>query len=73
MKKIILWTINLTTIIIGFCFGMKWFNQLGLDYNSEGRYFDEMASVVYKEESIMVYGALTFFFVLIGVKTKSEI
>ena len=67
MKRIILWTINISSIIIGLFFGILWFNRLRLDYNLDGRYFDETASVVYYEESILVYGTLTLFFILIGI------
>ncbi len=67
MKKTILWTLNISTIIIGSFFGVIWFNRLGLEYNSEGRYFDQTALVVYQKEGVLVYGILTLFFAIIGI------
>ena len=67
MKKIILWTINIISILIGLFFGIIYFKRLGLDYNSEGKYFDEITLVVYDKDSILTYGTLTLIFVLIGL------
>lgn len=66
-SRIILWTLNISAIIIGLFLGIIWFNRLGLEYNSEGRYFDETISVVYEQDELLVYGILTLFFIIVGI------
>lgn len=67
MKRTILWTITIGSTTIGLFFGMLWFNRLRLDYNLYGKYFDETTLVVYDDDSILVYGLLALFVVLIGM------
>ncbi len=67
MKKIIFWTLTISTIVMGLFFGNIWFNRLGLEYNSKGRYFDEASSVVYEKNAMLVYGILTLLFIVIGI------
>jgi len=67
MKKIILWILNICTILIGLFFGLIWLNRLGMKYNSEGKYFDETTSVIIKKKGILVYGTLTLLFIIIGI------
>jgi len=59
MKKII-WTILttilfLTTLLIAWTF----INRLTINYNEEGRYFDEESMTVYNQQSVWVYGLFT--------------
>lgn len=54
------WTI---TIVLFFVF----FKRLGLSYNEEGNYFDEVACVVYHSQSIIFYGVLLFLMFIISV------
>ena len=67
MKKIILWFLNIASLILGIFVGIIWFNHLGLDYNSEGKYFDERNAVVYDRDGLFAYGILTLIFVLVGL------
>ena len=34
--------------------------RIGLSYNDEGRYFDEVNAVVYHQQAIVIYGLLLF-------------
>lgn len=67
MRKIIGWSIQIVSLILGLFFGSIWFNRYRLDYNSDGRYFDKMALVVYDQDKVFVYGLLVLFFLLIGL------
>lgn len=52
----------LSLVVLSFltiAFGVLWLNRIALPYNSEGRYFDEVSTVVYEEQSLIVYGLLT--------------
>ena len=40
---------------------------MNMDFNSEGRYFDEDLLVVYEEQSKMVYGFLSFLFLMLSL------
>lgn len=67
MKKIIfsilsLFIISITVIII-----ITYVKRLNMDFNLEGRYFDEDSLVVYEEQSKMVYGFLTFLFLMLSL------
>lgn len=62
----------LTTI-----FGWTFYIRIGMDYNSEGNYFDKNSLVVYKEQAVMIYGIISFILLtltlLITWKLKSNI
>lgn len=67
MKKFVfsilsLFTISITTILI-----ITFVKRLNMDFNSEGRYFDEDLLVVYEEQSKMVYGFLSFLFLMLSL------
>ena len=67
MKKFVfsilsLFTISITTILI-----ITFVKRLKMDFNSEGRYFDEDLLVVYEEQSKMVYGFLSFLFLMLSL------
>lgn len=67
MKKFVfsilsLFTISITTILI-----ITFVKRLNMDFNSEGRYFDEDSLVVYEEQSKMVYGFLSFLFLMLSL------
>lgn len=63
----------LLTIIFGWTF----YNRIGMDYNSEGNYFDKNSLVVYKEQAVMIYEIISFILLtltlLITCKLKSNI
>ena len=67
MKKNLRWSIPITSLILGLFFGIIWFNRYQLEYNAEGKFFDEMAMVVYEQDNSGVYGILALFFFLIGL------
>ena len=67
MKKFVfsilsLFTISITTILI-----ITFVKRLNMDFNSEGRYFDEDLLVVYEEQYKMVYGFLSFLFLMLSL------
>lgn len=52
-----------------------WISRLSLDYNSEGRFFDEEAGVVYHSSGMMFYGVATFttfILLLVGFAINSK-
>ena len=53
-------------LIIGLVFGILWLQRLQLDYNSEGRYFDQEQGIVYTDNGIVAYGTVAFVSLLIG-------
>jgi len=59
MKKIILTILTtilfLTTLLIAWTF----INRLTINYNEDGRHFDEESMTVYKQQSVWVYGLFT--------------
>lgn len=48
-------------------FGSLWLSRRRLDYNSEGRYFDEQAGVVYQDSAVLFYGLLFFVFLVLAL------
>lgn len=50
-------------------FGLGFLNTYHLPYNEEGRYFDESNSLVYHEQSVLVYGFLSFLLLLLVIGT----
>lgn len=60
MAKFILTAIGLLLAILTLFIGLLFWDRASLNYNSEGNYFD--GAVVYHEQSVMVYGILTFLF-----------
>tara|TARA_R110000765_G_scaffold366084_4_gene456224 strand:+ start:127 stop:366 length:240 start_codon:yes stop_codon:yes gene_type:complete len=67
MRNILGWIIAIASLILALFFGSIWFNRFRLDYNSQGKYFDELAGVVYNKDGVLLYGTLTLFFILIGL------
>lgn len=67
MKQLLLWILNITTLLLTILFGTIWINRLQLEYNNEGKYFDEINQIVYDTDARLVYGILTFCFVLAGL------
>ena len=70
MKRIIQYIIRILSvfsIIIGVLFGAEWIKRLSLSYNSEGRYFDQATEIVYTDNGVIVFGLLTFIFLIIGI------
>ena len=67
MKKYILLIINLSSILIGVFFGLLWITRFKYDYNSEGKYFDELNLITYDQDALFVYGILALIFLIIGI------
>jgi hypothetical protein len=51
-------TAILLTLIVSVLFGMLWGERYRMDFNAEGRYFDEATLVVYEESSMLAFGTL---------------
>lgn len=56
-------SLTILTVVNGFTF----INRLTMPYNSEGNYFDESSSIVYHQQSIIVYGLLCFVFITLTI------
>jgi hypothetical protein len=55
-------------IFLTLYFGWQFLSSYNLEYNEEGRYFDEVSEVVYLEQVVLVNGLfVTFSFTLLGV------
>ncbi|KAA3439629.1 hypothetical protein [Rufibacter hautae] len=67
MRSFVLWIIILGSTVLALLFGITWSSRLNLEYNEEGRYFDTNALVTYDQAALLVYGALTLLFTLIGI------
>lgn len=69
----------LIAILASFTVMFTWsfFARVRMDYNSEGNYFDEKALVVYREQTLIVYGLISFVSLLLtllaALKLKSII
>lgn len=48
------------TILFAWTFVIRW----TIPFNSEGNYFNEKTSIVYHEQSVFIYGLITFFLLL---------
>lgn len=77
MKKIILILLTIVLALLTIIFGWIFYNRIGMDYNSEGNYFDKNSLVIYKEQAAMIYGIISFILLtltlLITWKLKSNI
>lgn len=50
-------------------FGWMFYVRVRMKYNSEGTYFDENTLVVYKEQAVLVYGAIAILLLTITLLT----
>ncbi len=71
MARTILRTLTLLALLASVGFGLLWLDRVRLDYNSEGRYFDERAGVVFDISAVMVYGTIALFMAILGALTFS--
>ncbi|HNU56832.1 MAG TPA: hypothetical protein PKN30_09585 [Flavobacteriales bacterium] len=53
-------------LIAAVIFGLLWIERARMDYNSEGRFFDEQSMVVYDEGGVLFFGLLTVVSLLIA-------
>jgi hypothetical protein len=58
----------LTTLI-----GLLFLSRLGMKYNSEGNYFDEESTVVYHEQSVLIFGLLFLACLLTSLLTARKL
>ncbi|MBL7951908.1 MAG: hypothetical protein JNM62_09320 [Flavobacteriales bacterium] len=66
MRILSRWVMLLASIA-ALVFVVLWLNRVRLDYDSEGRYFDEEAMVVYDADAVLVYGSLALASSLVAV------
>lgn len=66
MKQKIKWILTAIFLFSGVFSGILWLKKLQLDYNSEGRYFDQETGLVYTDNGLTVFGTFTIVFLLIG-------
>ena len=67
MKKIILSILSISVLAITLILIITFVARLNMDFNREGKYFDENSLVVYEEQSKMVYGFLSFLFLILSL------
>jgi len=67
MKRILLWTVNIGAPTLALYFGQSWVYRQSLMYNTQGKYFEEVNSVVYDNYALWVYGISTIIFAVISV------
>lgn len=65
MKTIIFTILNIILSILFILFALFFIQSISFEYNSDGNYFDENSMVNYHQQSILVYGMLTLFTLLI--------
>lgn len=74
--KILLISLTVIVSCLTLLFITTFFKRLRLPYNSEGRYFDENASLVYHQQAVFFYGLLAAVFIgltlLIAYTTKKH-
>jgi hypothetical protein len=58
MARTLLRSIAVLALIAALGFGLLWNDRAQLDYNSEGRYFDEGSVIVYDESGVLFFGLL---------------
>ncbi len=66
MKIIFLWILNFIILVWIFLLSLMivgWWH----DYNSQGRYFNELEGVVYKQDALEIYLLLMFIFISTGM------
>ncbi len=59
MRRILLSAIAVIAMVLTIVSGLIWLERIRMDYNSEGRYFDEKTLVVYDESALIFYGLMT--------------
>ncbi len=47
-------------------FGVLWIERARMEYNSEGRYFDENSTLVFDEGGVLFFGMLTMLSLVIA-------
>jgi hypothetical protein len=57
MKKVLAY-ISVLFLIAAVLSGYIWIKRIGLPYNEQGMYFDDINEVVYHQQSALVYGLI---------------
>lgn len=69
--------LNIISSAFTISFAWMFFNRLNMNYTAQGNYFDEETAVVHHQQTIMVFGMLTFLSILktalIAIYLKKEI
>lgn len=63
--------LTLVSLIAAVIFGLLWIERAQMDYNSEGRFFEEKSLVVFDEGGVLFFGLLTVVSLLIAGLTLS--
>jgi hypothetical protein len=69
MKKGALIVMTTILSILTIVFGLAYFNRLGMEYNSEGNFFDSDAGIVYHEQAVGGYGIIALFLLTLTICT----
>ncbi|MGC3944417.1 MAG: hypothetical protein QM762_07855 [Chryseolinea sp.] len=59
------WLALIICVILVCLFGWEFYFRIGLDYNKEGRWFDEGSTLVYHEQTVEVFGFFLAFSVVL--------
>jgi len=65
MGRFLLSTLALLALVATVGFGKIWLDRARMDYNSEGRYFDEQAGIVYDQSGVLFFCVLTLASILL--------
>ena len=67
--KIRILLLLLILVLSAALFGWVFYVRIRMDYNSEGFYFDKNTLVTYNEQAKLVYGIITFIFLIMTLFT----
>ena len=70
MTKYLLTILTMILVALTTLFAWIFVNRWKMPFNSEGKYFDAGSGVVYHQQSVIVYGLITIFLLLITVLTR---
>ena len=63
--RVVQWLLLFICLIFAVLFGWVFYFRMGLEYNSEGRWFDPDSEVVYHEQAVGFFGVLLVISVVI--------
>ncbi len=69
MTKFLLTFSTIILFVLTILFAWTFVNRWTIPFNSEGNYFDENTSVVYHEQSVLIYGLITISLLLFTALT----
>ena len=72
MPKLIVFLVSLIASLFStltVLFSISFFHRYSLEYNDMGSFFDEVSGVVYHDSSVVVYGLLSIFCLIVSFIT----